>query len=218
MVKQKWGCLYRLTNTANGKKYIGKTIDFKRRMSKHKHSKTNTYISRAIRKYGWENFKREKIIDDVPEEDLSNLEISYIEVENTLAPVGYNLTTGGEGLSGYKHTEELIRKMHNGRYGCVYFNKRIKKWQVTSARPEQKFIGLYFTKEKAEEALKHYNETGECMESDRTIRKCGTGSICKSRNGKRYRARITINKKNSAKTFDTIKECEEWLKTIKNKV
>lgn len=189
-------------------------------MSKHKTQKFKTYISNAIHKYGWENFKQEIIIDDVPEEDLSNLETSYIDVENTMAPAGYNLTKGGEGTSGYKHSEETIRKIsmsHNPR-GCVTFQKQDKKWKANGSQPEQKHIGYYFTKEKAEAALKHYNSTGERMESDRIMRKQGTGTICKSKNGKRYLAQIRINKKRHSKTFGTVAECEEWLKSIKNKV
>tara|TARA_B100000925_G_scaffold203051_1_gene154066 strand:+ start:284 stop:997 length:714 start_codon:yes stop_codon:yes gene_type:complete len=213
MVKQRWGCIYRLTNTIDGKKYIGKTIEYKKRMLQHKNSKRKTYISNAIRKYGWENFKREKIIDDVPEEDLDNLEIFYIEVENTMAPAGYNLTKGGEGASGYKHTEEAIRKIHNGKYGCVTFHKQFKKWVAKGSEPECKHIGLYFTKEKAEEALKRYNETGERMDSDRTMRKKGTGYIRKR--GKRYEAQIKIKGKYYSKTFGTVEQCEEWIKLRK---
>ena len=92
MVKQKWGCIYRLTNTTNGMKYIGKTVRYRERMKEHKKKSVKKYISNAIRKYGWNNFKKEIIIDDVPQEDLDNLEQSYIEVENTVAPNGYNLT------------------------------------------------------------------------------------------------------------------------------
>ena len=216
MVKQRWGCLYRLTNTINNRIYIGKTVNFKRRMSKHKYSKRKTYISRAIQKYGWENFKREIIIDNVPEEDLSGLEISYIETENTMAPAGYNLTKGGEGLSGFKHSAESIRKMHNGKYGYVFFEKQCNKWRAVGVNPKQKRIGLYFTKKKAEEALKRYNKTGERMEPDRTMRKRGTGSIHKRR--KRYRAQLKMKKKSYTKTFGTIEECEEWFNSIKNKV
>lgn len=209
--KQQWGCIYRLTNVFNGKKYIGKSVHYKTRMSVHKTTKKKTYISRAIRKYGWDNFKKEIIIDDVPKENLPNLETLYIDVEDTLAPNGYNLTKGGEGTSGYKHTKETIRKMHNGRYGCVCFNKRHKKWIARSQSPELKFIGFYDTKEKAEEALEHYNNTGECLESDRTKRKNGTGCIRKR--GKRYRARKYINGKLRSKTFDTEKEGEKWLQS-----
>tara|TARA_B100001057_G_scaffold501222_1_gene622159 strand:+ start:5275 stop:6066 length:792 start_codon:yes stop_codon:yes gene_type:complete len=209
------GCIYRLTNTIDGKKYIGKTIEYKKRMLQHKNSKMKTYISNAIRKYGWENFKREKIIDDVPEEDLSNLEISYIEVEKTIAPAGYNLTKGGEGVSGYKHTEEAIRKLHNGQYGSVSFNKVSKKWVVLGSSPERNYIGYYDMKEKAEEALELYNETGKCMESDRKLRKQGTGSIVKTKNGKRYRAIVSINNKRYSRTFGTVEQCEEWIKSGK---
>ena len=81
MVKQKFGCIYRLTNTKNGRKYIGKTICYDKRMANHKNShkkyvKSKTYLSHAIGKYGWNAFKQEIIIDNVTEEDLNNLEIS----------------------------------------------------------------------------------------------------------------------------------------------
>jgi group I intron endonuclease len=212
LLKQQWGCIYRLTNKLNSKKYIGKSVEFKTRMGTHRRMADGCrYLNNAIRKYGWDNFKKEIIIDDVPEEDLSNLETSYIDVENTLAPNGYNLTKGGEGSSGYKHTDETRKKYFNGRYGTVCFEKKKKKWIARSSSPESKFIGYYFTKEKAEEALEHYNETGECLESDRTKRKYGTGSIRIWR--KRYQARKRINGKPRTKMFDTEKECEKWLKS-----
>jgi len=216
MVKQEWGCIYRLTCMITSMVYIGKSVEFLNRMNNHKTAKDNYYIHRAIRKYGWENFKVEIIIDDVPEEDLNNLEISYIDAENTMRPNGYNLTKGGEGCTGYRHTEETRRKYFNGRYGCVSFNKQFKKWQVTGTKPEQKHIGYYFTKEKAEEALDLYNNTGERMPSDRTRRKRGT--IRKTKNGKRYQARININRKPHGKTFDTVEQCEEWLKSLKKSI
>ena len=108
MVKQRFGCIYRLTNLVTKKTYIGKSVNFKQRMRQHKYPKKTdkTYLHNSIRKHGWDKFKKEIIIDDVPEEDLSNLEISYIEVENTMCPNGYNLTKGGQGTSGYKYTPE----------------------------------------------------------------------------------------------------------------
>tara|TARA_B100001093_G_scaffold514686_1_gene589296 strand:- start:348 stop:1043 length:696 start_codon:yes stop_codon:yes gene_type:complete len=221
--KQRFGCVYRLTNLIRNKAYIGKTINFKKRMKQHKYSKTNTYLSRSIKKHGWDNFKKEIIIDDVPEEDLNNLEISYIKVENTMTPHGYNLTLGGEGKSGHKASKETREKIkqsairrhaNRDRFGCVSFHKKENKYQVYGPCPDQKHIGRYFTKEKAIEALKHYNASGECIESDRTMRKKGTGSIKKSNNGKRYVAHYTKNRKQFSKTFDTPEECKEWLKTV----
>jgi group I intron endonuclease len=179
---QRWGCVYRLTNTLTGKVYIGKTVRFTDRMSEHKTKKLTSPISQAIQKYGWENFTKEILIDDVPEEDLKNLEDSYIEVEDTLVPNGYNVLKGG---------------------GRVIFNKQCQKWMVRG--PNKEHIGQYFTEEKANEALKLYKETGERMESDRRTRKKGTGSIRKV--GEHWQARIKRNSKN----FDTPQQCEEWL-------
>jgi len=222
MVKQKWGCIYRITNTTNGMKYIGKTISYKKRMSRHKNPKSKTYLCNAVRKYGWDAFKQEILIDDVPEEDLDNLEISYIEVENTMASNRYNLTRGGEGLSGFKHrneTKEFLTEINRKRqskrkqFGCIY--KRHKKWHVKGAFPEYKFIGIYNTKSKAREALNIYNETGKCMESDRVRKRRGTGTIHPTASG-RYSARITQNKKTKCATFDTVEECEEFLKNCRN--
>ena len=185
----------------------------------------NTYLSRSINKHGWDKFKKEIIIDDVPEEDLSNFEMHYIAVENTMAPQGYNLTLGGEGNIGWKPSKEtrekisqasIRRQTNRDRFGCVTFHKIHNKYQAYSPHPDQKYIGEYFTIEKAKEALTHFLKTGERINSDTTIRKSGTGCIRKSRNGKRYRAVYRKNKKNFYKTFDTPEQCEEWLKTELN--
>ena len=221
--KQIFGWIYRLTNLIRNKAYIGQTDDFKRRMRDHKNGSNihNSYVDRSIRKHGWHNFKVEIIIDDVPEEDLDNLEISYIAFYNTMAPNGYNLTKGGGGIRGYKHTDEAREKIsqaairqqaNRDQVGTVTFNKRKNKYQVRGPEPVRKYIGRYFTKEKAEHALNHFLKTGERMDSDRKNRKKGTGFIIKSKNGKRYQARYRKNKKQYSKTFDTPEQCEQWLK------
>ena len=228
MVKQRFGCIYRLTNLITKRAYIGKTVNFKQRMGQHKHrsKKGKTYLYNSINRHGWENFKKEIIIDDVPEEDLSNLEISYIEVENTMFPQGYNLTLGGEGSNGFKHTEEarekcrqatILRAANRNRIGSVTFAKIFNKFRAVGPGPDYKSIGYYFTREKAEQSLRQFNERGKILESDRLKRKYGTGTIYKSKNGKRYvAAQKTKNKKKISKTFDTKEECEEWLKTKLN--
>tara|TARA_B100000902_G_scaffold370979_1_gene396559 strand:+ start:265 stop:864 length:600 start_codon:yes stop_codon:yes gene_type:complete len=192
-------------------------------MSQHRrHIKLdNTYVHNSIRKHGWHNFKVEILIDNIPEEDLSNLEIYYIAFFNTMCPYGYNLTRGGEGTSGYKHTKKAREKMskaaicrlaNRDQFGCVYFSKSHNRYQAEGPSPNSKFIGYYFTKEKAEESLTHFLKTGERIDSDRIQRKMGTGTIQKTNNGKRYRARYMKNKKRMSKTFDTVEQCEEWLK------
>lgn len=187
----KLGCIYRLTCSVNKKKYIGKSVNFKSRKRNHKTKKLTCPISQAIQKYGWDAFKPEIIVDGIPKKDLGDLEDYYIDVENTLVPNGYNVYKGG---------------------GGVCFDKRRQKWRAYG--PKNEYIGLYFTKEKAKQALKLYKETGERMKSDVHKRRAGTGTIIKVR--ERYRAEITINKKKYSKTFDTIEECEAWLKSRSN--
>ena len=194
MPKQRFGCIYRLTNTVTGKKYIGKSIEFKQRMSHHRSDALNmklkrrkSYLQNSIRKHGWENFKQEILIDDVPEEDLNNLEISYIAIENTMVPRGYNMTIGGEGGSGYKHTPENLEK---SRRILAYYRKirtynvkpRIKfshkKWYVEISKAGKvKTLGFYRTKEKAQQACKMYERSGKVPTSERDRRKPGTGSV-----------------------------------------
>ena len=119
------------TNKINKKIYIGKTINWKQRQRIHKRSaKKPTYaFAKALKKHGWENFKREILIKDVLEEYLSNLEKYYIEVYNSIDPeIGYNMSQ---------------TKNHSVKGGgTISFNKNEKKWTVLGKNPEQKYVGL----------------------------------------------------------------------------
>jgi len=167
-------------------------------MNGHRNSGKNPkfYFSYAIRKYGWENFTKEILIDDVPEEDLDNLEINYIAFYDSFnRENGYNRTKGGGGVVGYIYTEEQRQAMSERNTknhsvdggGSVFFCNTIKKWAVIGSQTSgKKHIGYYLTKEKACQALKLYNETGERTSSDITIRKKGTGCVFFCNTSKRW--------------------------------
>lgn len=99
--------IYCTTNILNNKRYIGK------------HSTTNIndgylgsgrIILQAIERYGREHFER-KIIHVVENEsELNYWEKYYIEKYNTIAE-GYNITKGGEGVLGLRHSEETKQKI-----------------------------------------------------------------------------------------------------------
>lgn len=59
-------------------------------------------LYRAIRKYGFENFKVEELNRSVDEVELHALEVVAIAADNSLAPHGYNSTAGGDGCAGLK--------------------------------------------------------------------------------------------------------------------
>lgn len=115
--------------------------------------------------------KKEKLVSDVPEEDLDHLERAYIEVENTVAPHGYNLSTGGERPSYSKTTRRNMsksKKKHNAiGKGTITFCNELKRWRVYSSENDKSiYIGSFTSKQKAVDALSTFNTSGEKMESD----------------------------------------------------
>lgn len=115
------GIIYRVTNSVNGKIYIGKTTyDLRKRKWMHhsasKRKIDNSYFHKAIRKYGTESFIWEEIDSASTEEDLNKLEIKHIAEYKEKYPI-YNLTAGGEGSTGYRHSVEAKREMSKRRKG-----------------------------------------------------------------------------------------------------
>jgi group I intron endonuclease len=123
MVLEKEMMVYKAENKINGKIYIGKTINsFAKRKSGHKYNAfkcSSKYpFHSALRKYGFENFEW-SIIDTAENEDkLNGKEVYWIKFYNTTnKKYGYNLTNGGDGISGWKHSEKTKRKYSEDRRG-----------------------------------------------------------------------------------------------------
>lgn len=92
-----------ILNSVNKKMYIGQTVqDLDRRWALHKHQSMhrNRPLYRSMRKYGVNKFTIH-ILECPPlscsQEHLNERERYWIKKLNTLAPHGYNLTTGGDG-------------------------------------------------------------------------------------------------------------------------
>ena len=90
--------IYKITNKINGKSYIGQTTkDAQIRWKQHCKCASHCHaLSSAIKKYGKDNFTIEEICIASDLEDLNKKESNYIIEFNTLAPNGYNLTSGGK--------------------------------------------------------------------------------------------------------------------------
>ena len=91
--------IYKITNKLNGKGYVGQTtLTTKKRFLQHlreaKKEKPKTLISRAIKKYGEENFCIELLETAKTPEELSEKEKKWILLENTMKPNGYNVLLG----------------------------------------------------------------------------------------------------------------------------
>lgn len=113
-MNKKYGVIYKITNLVNGKCYIGQTISainhrFNQHIYKSKEKNIERIISKAIRKYGKENFKIEEISVAYTQEQLNFAEEFYIKSFNTISPNGYNLMSISEGYG--RHSEETKQKM-----------------------------------------------------------------------------------------------------------
>ena len=91
-------------------KYVGQTIQpLRERIWQHKHH-GELYVDQEIQRLGWENFTVE-VLETCPFKLLNAREIFWIASLNTKYPNGYNLTSGGSGFNGRKHTPESIALM-----------------------------------------------------------------------------------------------------------
>lgn len=109
--------IYKITNNVNGKIYIGQTIrTLEERFAEHKRNK-KSLISKALKKYGTENFTIEQIDTAESIEELNELEFKYIKEYNCITPNGYNQCDGGGNTFGYHHSDDSKKRMSESRKG-----------------------------------------------------------------------------------------------------
>ena len=116
------GFIYKITNTINGKSYIGQTIqNVKERFYQHCATKcskavSNMAIHRAIKKYGKSNFTVE-VIEEIDSANLNDRERYWIKYYNSYNN-GYNSTKGGQdGCKPFKDldVESIIKEYNTGK-------------------------------------------------------------------------------------------------------
>lgn len=88
-------------------------------MRKHKNDdyKYGVVLGKAIKKYGWNNFTYEIIVESDNKNELLELEKYYIKYYNSKVPNGYNMTDGGEALF----------DKHNPFFNCKHSKKTKEK-------------------------------------------------------------------------------------------
>ena len=108
------------TNKVNNKVYVGQTCKTPaHRWNNGKGYQHNSHFWNAINKYGWNNFEHIVFAENLSQEEASHMEKLLISLYNTTNPdYGYNLTVGGESLTGEdnpfygkKHTDEAKQKI-----------------------------------------------------------------------------------------------------------
>jgi group I intron endonuclease len=112
------GRVYLVTNTLNGKQYVGQTI------TKHSRKGHGHALADAYKKYGHKSFTYEAVCSNIDNHStLDFMEQFWINVMGSLAPNGYNLESGGRRYKtvshkpqlGIPHTKETKAKMSEGQ-------------------------------------------------------------------------------------------------------
>lgn len=141
--------LYKITNTVNGKLYIGVTKDYNLRFRQHMTKlSTKNLLSKAVKKYGRDKFKCE-VICIGSKEYICSLEQKAIELyrSNIIYGTGYNVAEGGYGGSTPRRGKVAKRKDDTPVYvsGFWFPNKRTAldslKWTNSKFR-YRKSLGI----------------------------------------------------------------------------
>jgi group I intron endonuclease len=139
--------IYKITNKVNGKIYVGQTIRSpKRRFEEHfyKSHGENYPLYNAMKKYGKDSFSMEIIAQCSTIEDLNKLEEYHINLNNCLAPNGYNLHTGG---NNHRCSEETKKKISVNQLGRKVSDETKAKISAAQANGKNPFLGKKHTDE-----------------------------------------------------------------------
>jgi hypothetical protein len=185
------GIIYKITSPS-GKVYVGQTIrSFEERIQEHKRESSRcTLLKSAIQKYGNE-MKYEIIEDNIPHNQMNEREILWISHFNSLAPNGYNLTSGGNAQQIIAQEAKIrVRDGMNkskierdGYLGSVYKHKNLFKPIIfRDGKKHYLSNGGFRTREEVIEVLKEYtkdpyNFTNVEGEVQRSV-----GSVYKNKN------------------------------------
>lgn len=128
--------LYKITNVFDGKIYIGQSVNPNGRWRRHKSDaklgKSKSHLSRAIQKYGVQNFTFEVIVQAKTLEDIDEAEIICIKQYNSSNQnYGYNIALGGNGkriIS--EQTKRKISKFRTGKKASEETKNRMSQSMV----------------------------------------------------------------------------------------
>jgi hypothetical protein len=107
--------VYKIINSINGKIYVGKDEH-----NRKNYLGSGKLIKQAIKKYGYQHFKKEILQECYSKEELCKYEIFWINELNSISPNGYNICFGGNGgdtTSFHPNKQEIIEKRRKSNIG-----------------------------------------------------------------------------------------------------
>ena len=179
----------------DGKRYYGATKkDVKRRWSNGHGYKTQENFWEAIQKYGWNNIQHIIVAKGLTEDEAYWLEEELIKAwDTTNRDKGYNITEGGKGTKGMKHSEESRKKMseinsgennpmygkygkNNPNYGRHHTEETKKKMSETKSGENNPMYGKRHTEDIRKKIGKLSSKSVICLTTGRIFHSAKEGS------------------------------------------
>jgi hypothetical protein len=216
------GVVYRITNTKNGKKYIGSTSSYRicrgkqikfgglKRFAEHIHDalkdRNPSKFHDAIKEYGKNAFKYEQILI-CDKDKLNDYEIFYTELEDTTNDdIGYNIILGN-----------IYPNMNNNVRITKISSSMIDKWQDPEYKDKTTKANLEAVKKRANEG-KTRKEENKDLPANIYKNDDNGYDIRIMRDGKYKITSVTnINKSDEELLELAIKKRDELLKQIEEK-
>ena len=208
------GYIYIVINDINHKVYIGQTsTSLKQRWREHTHTDINngTHFHNALLKYGVDKFHL-YLLEECTIDKLNVREIYYISIFNSYKD-GYNMTPGGAGVPGYKHTDEDKIKMAQAskqfwsslsdKDRQLFIQQRAAKLKGVPKSPEHRLALSEARQGKYTGKINGFYGKHHTQETKDIISKCNTG---RKSNRRKPIKLVELNKQ-----FNSYTEAWEWL-------
>lgn len=175
-------CIYVITHAASGKRYVGQSRNLWARLASHRLAKSETLISRSVKKYGWEAFSVE-IACLCRHDELDQKERALIRELNTVHPFGFNLNGGGgsagilseasrekisRALKGRKASDETKRRMSESNTGKTHSQEAKRKMSSSHTGKKRSKEAREAMSTAQLQRWENYRKSGEKVTRDRS--------------------------------------------------
>lgn len=178
---KKFHIIYKTTNIINGKMYIGKHSTNELADG---YIGSGVVFTRALKKYGKENFVCDVLFVFDNEQDMNAKEREILTEEITSNPMYYNIATGGQGGNLGSFVNEKI-----GKTMSKILKGKSKSEQHKQALRETSHAKFYKPSDEIKKQIgRTVKQTWESMTSDERREKCGHSGVTNGFYGKTHKS------------------------------
>lgn len=173
--------VYKLTNKINGKVYIGMTLQNPIKRWKNGRGYNSAVFCQDIKRYGWDSFDREILIENAKREEAQEIEKKFIKLYKSNNPdCGYNVTKGGDGggMLNHNHSDCAKAKISEARKKAGFTEEHKKHISEAKRGVNHHFAKKVYQFTKNGEFIREWEYMSQATKELR-INKANIGEVCK---------------------------------------